>query len=127
MPIISCSTPNNDLNFLKYLEIYHDKEVAQDALNAISRHLWYLSEILIGCSYFYYDIPVKEKREMVSNLWNNEGSHEPQKRIHKRQNYSLYTIADFVTTTQKFFEILDIDIDFLEKDPENWPRKVIYI
>ena len=48
---LSCSAPNNDLNFLKDLEKYHDKEVAQAALNAISRHLWYLSEILIECSF----------------------------------------------------------------------------
>ena len=32
-------------------------------------------------------------------------------------------IPDFVTTTKKIFEILDIDIGFLEKNPESWPRE----
>ena len=127
MCALSYSAPNNDLNFLKDLEKYHDIEVAQVALNAISRQLWYLSEILIGCSVFDYDIHVKEKRKMISNLWNNQGSQEPRNRIFQRQNNSLCTIADFVTTTKKFFEILNIDIGFFDKAPENWTREVTCI
>ena len=50
----TCTSPNeapkNDLEFLKAIHTYQDKEVSQVALTAFSRHLWYLSETLVGLS-----------------------------------------------------------------------------
>src|SRR5688572_12109323 len=73
--------PRNDLQFLKAIHTYPDKEVSQVALTAFSRHLWYLSETLVGLSLFDDSVTFDEKQRMVYSMRNNQGSDEPPKRL----------------------------------------------
>lgn len=128
----TCTSPNeaprNDLMLLKILETYPDKEVSTAALTAFSRHLWYLSEILVGLSFFDNEVSPEDKRVMIQNMKERQGSEEPPKRIPPIKNPSSCSLADFVTTsTQKFFNILRIDKTFFNKDPTSWHSDQTYI
>jgi hypothetical protein len=113
---------------LKILETYPDKEVSTAALTAFSRHLWYLSEILVGLSFFDNEVSPEDKRVMIQNMKERQGSEEPPKRIPPIKNPSSCSLADFVTTsTQKFFNILRIDKTFFNKDPTSWHSDQTYI
>src|SRR5688572_22041919 len=74
-------TPRNDLQFLKAIHTYPDKEISQVALTAFPRHLWYLSETLVGLSFFDDSVTFDEKQRMVYSMRNNQGSDEPPKRL----------------------------------------------
>jgi len=50
-------------------------------MTAFGRHLWYLSELLVGFSFFDNDVSVEEKKLMEAALRDKEGSEEPPKRI----------------------------------------------
>ena len=119
--------PRNDLQFLKALHSYPDKEVSNAALTAFSRHLWYLSETLIGLSLFCDSVTVDEKRCMVHNMHNNQGSDEPPKRLPPIKDPSTMALPDFVTTsTIKLLQILGLDETFLEEDPQQWEANKSY-
>ena len=113
--------PGNDLRFLKDLFSYHDQEISKLALTAFSRHLWYLSETLVGLSLFDPSVSDDDKREMVSNMRTIEGSEDPPKRIAPLQNPMEKRLPDFFTTSSKLlFEILGLDDSFLDTEPEQW-------
>ena len=42
------AAPRNDLQYLKSLQDWDDKEISSIATKALSRHLWYLSEPLVS-------------------------------------------------------------------------------
>ena len=46
------AAPKNNFELLTVLSNYRDKEVAAAASTAINRHLWYLSEVLVGFAFF---------------------------------------------------------------------------
>src|SRR5688500_5252097 len=88
---------------------------------AFGRHQWYLSEMLVGLSFFDNDVSVKEKRLMVAALRNKEGSEEPLKRITMFTQPSTKGLHDFVTkTTVSLFRILDLPDAFLGDYPSEW-------
>lgn len=121
----TCTSPNdaprNDLQFLKAIHTYPDKEVSQVALTAFSRHLWYLSETLVGLSLFDDSVTFDEKQRMVYNMRNNQGSDEPPKRLPPIHDPSTKSLSDFFTTsTIKLFQLLRFDDAFLDRDPQQW-------
>ena len=71
----SVSDPRNDLALLCKLSSYPNN-FAKDATTAFNRHLWYLSELLVG---FDSDVSTKENKLMVLTLTSNSGSAEPPK------------------------------------------------
>ena len=66
----SVAAPANDLSFLKKLEAYksYADDISTTAAKALKRHLWYLSEELVGLSLFSEDVPPEVKKEMVLGL-----------------------------------------------------------
>ena len=123
----STAAPRNDLEMLCSLYAYPQKEVAKVATAALGRHLWYLSELLVGFAFFDDEVPVEEKRLMVLALKENEGSEEPLKRIPLFAEPAAKGIHDFVTTsTKRFFQILDLSEEFLQYDPDEWGFQETY-
>ncbi len=57
----------NDLKMAKEIVNYENvnKAISSVALKSFTRHLWYLSEPLIGLAFFDDRIDVNEKRKMV--------------------------------------------------------------
>jgi len=60
----------SNLHSLQSMEAFHsiDSQVATVALNKLKGHLWYLSEDLVGLSFFSDKVFVSEKRLVVSAL-----------------------------------------------------------
>jgi len=70
-------------------------DTAKAAITAFGRHLWYLSEHLIGFSCF--DESIKKKRMMVVALKGKDGSDEPLKAIPPFLEPIAKQSHDFVT------------------------------
>ena len=125
---VSTSAPRNDLALLCMLTTYQNKEVAKAATTAFSRHLWYLSELLVGFAFFDDDVSIEEKRLMSVALKENVGFEEPLKRITPFIEPTTKGLHDFVTTsTVRFFTTLGLSTDFLQHDPSDWEHKEEYM
>ena len=123
------SVPRTDLELLKVLNLYEDKEISEAATRALCRHLWYLSEELISLSFFDEAIPLEMKRQMVNAL-RKEGSQTPQKRREKEftlTDLHNKTLADFVTSSSRnFFTQFSLPSSFLDVDPAEWSSRDDY-
>ena len=106
----SVSAPRNDLHLLKVLEDFPSKEISTAATTVFSRHLWYLSETLVGFAFFDDQVTLEVKRKMVKNLKDKPGSKDAPKRIHPVNRPQNMDLSDFVTTSMKrFFNILHVN------------------
>ena len=88
-----------------------------------SRHLWYLSEVLVPLSFFDEEIPVGQKRDMMAPMNWREGSANSPKRISASSlsNPMDTTLPDlFSKTSSSFFQIMSLETGFLSNDPEHW-------
>ena len=88
-----------------------------------SRHLWYLSEEMVGLAFFDSSVTEEQKKLMVHNIMEKEGSEVPPKRCDalNQADYEEKQISDFVTTsTMRFFEALDLPKTFLTIPPSDW-------
>nr|XP_047146815.1 uncharacterized protein LOC124819345 [Hydra vulgaris] len=117
---LGISAPKNDLLLCKEL-LASGNCTSLAALKKLKGHLWYLSEVLVGFSFFDDSISVEDKRKMVKAL-DNPGVQEPAKRISLLdQDIGEKEIPDFVTTnTKKFFSALNISTSFFDEDPAIW-------
>ena len=70
----STGAPRNDLSLLQSLAQYSDRNVANAASTAFGHHLWYLSDLLVGFSFFDEGLSAEEKKKMVVALKEKEGS-----------------------------------------------------
>ena len=111
--LVSTAAPRNDLALLCTLSTYPNKEVAKAATTAFNRHLWYLSELLIGFGFFDDNVTIEEKRLMVVALKENEEPKELIKCITPVLEPAKKGLHDFVTTSTRFFKILGLSEDFL--------------
>lgn len=120
---VASTAPALDLQFLQDISAYPDSEVAITATTAFGRHLWYLSEELVGLAFFDDHVDVDTKRKMLAAL-SKEGSEDPPK--HVTMDLSPDTIKqkhlwDFVTsTTRRTVSALGTNDGFLDVDPQTW-------
>lgn len=125
---LSTAAPRNDLALLCSLSIYPDKEIANAATAAFQRHLWYLSEVLVGFGFFDDGVSIEEKKLMVLALRESQGSDELLKRIEPFEKPLTKALHDFVTTTtRRFFQVLGLSEDFLQLEPSAWNSDEAYI
>lgn len=127
----------NDLNFIKELEIFSllDQATAQTAINAISEHLYYLSEELITLSLFSEKLSTIEKNEMAATLLRLDQNY-PERDL--RSNHVKYNenvdrwqnkrIVDFVGDRSLYlFRLFEIPLNFLSMDCNEWPTNHSYL
>lgn len=76
--------PLNDIQFIKKLHSYKkdDKIIAEIALNKFLNHLWYLNEECVAFSLFDDRINVRQKRNMVQKIL--EEDKEEEKEVQKK-------------------------------------------
>ncbi|KAG7158827.1 hypothetical protein Hamer_G031926, partial [Homarus americanus] len=104
--------PFNDLQLMKVLKEYPHEKVAHAAQAAISRHLWCLSEHLIGLSLFDDRIDTETKKNMVQNF-----------QCPKKQDFSRrIVLSDETPVNGKERAQL-----FLSKDPKTWKDDEVFI
>lgn len=125
--------PNNDLKFLKELDIYKefDRETALAGLIALKRHLWYLSDELVPLALFSDKVSNDEKDNI--GLLLIPGAPSPrracnsirhQDALNDIQNLSLF---NFISSRSSFLlNRLNIDTSFLQETADNWHRMKAY-
>ena len=116
------SAPRQDLTLFKALQ-EEDNEVIRNAgTKTLARHLWYLSEVTIGMALFDEEMPIDEKKAFVANMKTVGGSENPPSRIKVApEGMKDMNVASFATkNTEMFFNLLDIDKNFLDEDPATW-------
>ena len=121
----------NDLGLIKLLVDYNKENPALSKVagNKFAKHLWYLSEELVGLAFFDPAVSVTSKREMVKSISERVGMDDPLKRaaVDMRKCDSM-VIEDFVTqNTKRFFKHLHIETGFLEEDPTSWELREDYL
>src|SRR6218665_4067843 len=124
---VAVSAPANDLEFIKCLVTYEDKSISKTASTTFSRHLWYLSEIMLSLAFFDPDTCLSEKRYMAKAL-DVVGSENPLKRINlDMSDVGERSIASFVTSSSlRFLELLHLPSEFLKSDPQEWDSRHDY-
>ena len=96
--------PRSDLEYLKRLEKYDDRQIQTASTKALNRHLWYISEELVSFAFFDGEVDCETKRNMVYAL-KKPGLDLQPKRIdlkHDKQ-MSETTLADFVASRSRPF------------------------
>lgn len=136
----AAEAPRHDLQFLKSIQEFAeiDKSISEKALAKFQRHLWYLSEMLIGLSIFDDGVEMDIKRKMLEKMKSSEMNAEKSARkafIHPALIKDAKLI-DFVTpNTMKFFLKMfptdmvpnEIKLDFLKTDPDSWENDDNYL
>lgn len=117
--------PFNDLVLMKEIDEYKqiDEEIADVALQAHKRHLWYLSDELVVLSLFCDKVSSEEKLLMqqmitrqVGNRTENSITHTAE--IDDIQNIELH---DFISPRSYFlFDQLGLNVAFFGVDPGEW-------
>jgi len=121
----AASAPRQDLQLLQKLVNYKrtNKTVASAALKVFMRHLWYVSETLVGLSLFDDEVDDETKISMVTAL-ECAGADKPSKRILMEEKDSVISskkLNEFVTSnTRQLFNALDIPQQFLQQHPSMW-------
>lgn len=125
-------SPNHDLHFIKKLCDYKsiDSDLSQVTLKKMKNHLWYLQGESAAMAFFDDTLSDDVKRRMVLSLQNiNNDEVECPKRVEVRNVESLYDldIDSFISShSKKFFERFEINQDFLDIDPSQWPQNAGY-
>lgn len=127
----------NDLNILKELEEYKiiDNELANIAIDALSRHLYYLSEELIVLCLFSDKLSASCKSEIATKL-SQLNVELPERNL--RSNHIKFNgnvedwrereLIDFVGERSLFlFQLLDIQYTFLNLDATHWATNIEYL
>ena len=122
---MATKAPVNDLLFIKQVTVYSNAIIKKAALTAFSRHLWYLSEIMVGLSFFDPKVDPDHKVLMLKAMQEREGSEVPLNRLDANGKYDERQLCNFVTkNTKLFFSILGLPISFLEISPKIWAENV---
>ncbi|ESN94280.1 hypothetical protein HELRODRAFT_164091 [Helobdella robusta] len=120
------SAARHDLQLVKRIQQFRDvdREVSVAAANALSRHLWYVSEEFVGAAFFDDQISHEEKVLMVDALSvKSKTTNDFTKRVLMNINdiSDEMSAKDFVSSnTMQFFAILGLPHSFLNKRPSEW-------
>lgn len=128
------SAPYNDLKLLQSLIEYKhiQLDVANAALEKLKLHLWYLSEHLIGLSFFDERIAVDVKLKMMRAIKHRKSDNTQEIRFNMKE-CDLNTLAqkdlsNFISVESLFlFKQLELPYGFLDIHPDLWETNQDYI
>lgn len=93
------------------------------------RHLWYISNVSIGFSFFDERLDIETKVQMVESL-NKTGKSKNEYKYETLNESSSLNIIDFISAkTSKLFEILsgEENHQFLLEHPSKWINDPLYV
>ncbi|KAG0727841.1 hypothetical protein GWK47_003924 [Chionoecetes opilio] len=79
---LAAAAPRTDLDLLQKLRTYPDPQIAKVSSAKLQKHLWYLSEELVGFAFFDEEVPPETKRAMVQAMREEENSNDDGIHIH---------------------------------------------
>lgn len=117
--------PYNDVQLLKELNEYaeYDGEIADVAMAAHKRHLWYLSDELSVLALFSSKVSAEEKQNMIAQMTPDVGDRTENSIKHTSEIDDIENIElhNFISPRSFFlFELLQLDVGFLGENPDNW-------
>ena len=116
--------PSNDLNLFKSLLQYRevDRELADSALDTLSRHRWYLAEHVIPFALFSDNVTDEEKAKIAERLLTLSRDSVPSLGLPEFPVVTEKTeLWDLVTSkTWQFFDIVKSDPNWLTKRVSEW-------
>lgn len=125
---LATEAATSDLHLWSNLEKYSsvDPEVSKCAKQVLQRHLWYLSDELVGLALFSDTVSDQDKEKIVKGMTKSTPSTRSV-----RGNSSLLkkgvTLGDFASTrTGRLFNLLMIDDSFLSLPPQKWKEEQSY-
>lgn len=119
---IAAKAPFNDLNFAKNVMNYSvfNTLISQEVTKKILNHLWYLTPEAVALAFFDETIDIREKKEMIKQL-SEEEKNENKKISISLEELKSKKLSDFVNRkTLQFFDRLSIPVDFLSAEPSEW-------
>ncbi|KAK0068460.1 IQ domain-containing protein G [Biomphalaria pfeifferi] len=128
---LAIRAPLNDIEFLSNLKTYPNKTVASKAHEAFSRHLWFLSEHLVGIALLDDRVSASIKEKMVQNLLRPALADIPR-RVKLTSESEQLKLEDLVTErTTSFFDVLmeegkEKSQTFLKKPPGQWTSDPVF-
>lgn len=127
------NAPNSDLQLVKDLIDYRKihPEIANAALDKLSRHLWYLHEQLACLALFDKTVSIEEKIKIIQKMNSQVAIEKPNKRFavayDEITSLSEKNISDFVNSNSLFiFEQFELPYEFLCSDPSLWESNLEY-
>lgn len=130
---LAVRAPLNDLSFIRALSTFPNSKVATAGVKAMKRHLWFLSEELIGLTLFDDRVSHQQKQKIVDNLKRPSNRAEVQKRLDGRTFDPALPLEDYVTEkTTHLFDALatngkaEAEI-FMSKAPAAWSEDPGYL
>jgi len=137
----TADAPWNDLQLFKRLLQYQsvDKNIAQSATRALSRHLWYLTAEMVPLALFSSQVPLAERQALADALLSVQPASEltaPQNRFgsgwgkpHFPSEISLSTRLCDLVGVDSWFTIarLQIDSTFLQLPVDEWEATAAYV
>jgi len=105
--------PLNDILLLRILQLYPNKAVAQAATAAFRRHLWFLSEHLVGLAFFDERVDPSTKQKMVENLKRDKHDIKAHRvKLGSEVDPEKLDLSEFVTSrTKVIFNVLKHTVD----------------
>ena len=134
---VTVMAPSQDLLLLKQLKQNKAQHLSDSLLNLVItevlkkslKHTWYLHDKLIPLSLFDPSLSLDMKRKISYSMINTEiPGQEHVKPSLLASDISKVDLTNFITkNTVKFFDIINVPIDFLHKDPSTWNNDQHYI
>lgn len=124
--------PHNDLLLWKELVEYQqiDANIADAALRAHHRHLWYLSDELVVLSLFSEKVSNQVKWDISTQMTRYVGERTANSIKYTGQiddNIQNIELHNFISPRSLFlFERLDLDFQFLDENPDEWNESESY-
>uniref|UniRef100_A0A8D8VWA4 Uncharacterized protein n=1 Tax=Cacopsylla melanoneura TaxID=428564 RepID=A0A8D8VWA4_9HEMI len=130
--------PKQDLELLRSLIEYKsiNDEISNKGLTKFLNHLWYLSPELVALAFFDETLSNEVKSEMSRKLLaesddeveNSPRVINPTFKREKLQQVLNEGLPGLVTkSTMCFFQLFEINIEFLNEDPGMWHNNINYI
>lgn len=124
---IAVDAPYNDLMLMKELDEYMeiDEEIANVALAAHKRHLWYLGDELVVLGLFSNKVTTDVKMNMVNKMTEQSGHRTGNSLKHTAEINNIRNIQldHFISSRSIFFfERLQLNHEFLNENPEDWSQ-----
>ncbi|GBM06522.1 hypothetical protein AVEN_101683-1 [Araneus ventricosus] len=126
---LASEAPFIDLKLWKDLKEYElfDFEISNAAKCILERHLWYLSDELVGLALFSDTVLSPEKDDMVKMIKSKPDLLKVRGNSNVLKTNQEVNLSDFVTERSgNLFQKLNIDDDFLNLPSEEWKQNSSY-
>ena len=126
---LAAEAPRGDMQLWLDIGKYQviDREISHEARKVLERHLWYLSDELVGLALFSEQVPASEKSKIVDGLAKEPGVRKVNGDPSLLKDGMATSLGNFATKrTVNLLQRLSINASFLAIPPEQWSENQDY-